>query len=150
MDPVISNYKVNVDRGCYIRIHRATGSAVYMYADTPGVFYNDHGKVIPVELAAEAGFDVETLLKAKRKHDALTAAQQEIEKQFAEQGTQREVVAEHGDYRVVGLGHGLFQIEFEDGSPMSKPVSEEIAMATFYKLTGTEPPKPEEPKVSKK
>ena len=131
------NYKVDVNRGCYIRMHRATGMAIYMYADQPGVFLNDHARPVPHEMAAEAGFDVEPLLRAKRKNDALHKAQMAIEAEY-KTSVQRDVIAEHGEYRVVGLGNDLFLVEFEDGSPLSKPVSEPIAMNTFRLLAGIE------------
>jgi hypothetical protein len=129
------NYKVDVNRGCQIRMDRATGAAVYMFYDQPGVFLNDHGKVVPPEFAERAGYDVEPLLKLRRKHLALIAAHQEIERQYTEART-HEVVAEYGEYRVVHIGNEQYQVEFEDGTAMGRPVAKDVAMSTFRMVSG--------------
>lgn len=138
------NYKVDVNRGCHIRIHKATGMAIYMYIEMPGVFLNDHARPVPPELAAEAGFDVDKLLRDRRKREALLKATQAVEAEYSTVA-KRDIVAEHGEYRVIALSDDLFMVEFEDGSPLSKPVPETIAMSTFRMLAGIEETAPEKP-----
>jgi len=151
-----NSYRIDVNRGCHIRFTRGSaagvgiveGMAVYMYVDTPGVFYNDHGKIVPPEFAVSAGFDTETLLKQRRKAVAIRDAMELVEKQFTEHQT-RELIAEQGEYRVVHIGNELYQVEFEDGTAMARPVNKAIALATFQALAGVDET-PEAPKAAAK
>jgi hypothetical protein len=142
-DEVMGTYKVDVNQGAMIRFDRDTGAAVYMMYSNPGVFLNDHGKRVPPEFAIRAGYEIEPLLKELRKNEARAKALAAIDEQFADKSL-REVVAERGEYRVVHLGNQLFVVEFDDGTPMGRPVTEEIAMSTFEMLAGPElvPEKP--------
>lgn len=144
--PVNENYKVDVNRGVLIRFTRTTqeefpaGMAVYMYLERPGVFYNDHAKPVPPALAAAAGYDIEPLLKARRKQEALAKAKQEIESQFRGE-VLRETVLEEGEYRLVHVGNGQHIVEFEDGSSLTPiPVSRVMAEKTYWAMLGKEPP----------
>src|SRR5690554_3858011 len=51
--------KIDLDRGVLIRKHETTGTTIYMYFDTPGVYLNAHGGKVSEALAKQAGFDVD-------------------------------------------------------------------------------------------
>lgn len=98
-------------------IHRAGpgGMAIYMYNEEPGVFYNERGAVVPVEMAQMAGFSVEPLLMAREKKMAMEEARRLVELQFASRGLMRNVVEERGNYRLVECAKGRFNVEFVEG-----------------------------------
>ena len=139
---VNENYKVDVNRGCHIRIMPAgreypEGMAIYMYVDKPGYFMNDHARPVPPEMAAVAGFEVETLLKARRKQEAFARARQEIEAQYQQGLGTHEVVEESDEYRLVHIGHEQYIVEFDDGSSLTPtPVSREMATKAFRSMAG--------------
>ncbi len=149
--PNNENYKVDVNRGVHIRFTRGgefpDGMAVYMYVDRPGVFYNDHAKQVPAEVASAAGFNVAPLLRARKKFEAMAKAQQEIEAQFREDSGIREVIREEDDYLLVHIGSERYNVEFADGSPLTpQPMTKEVAERTFRAMLGKE----EEAKPAKK
>jgi hypothetical protein len=135
-------YKVNIDApgGAQIR-HTGDGMAVYMLFAQPGIYLNDHNKRVPDVIAAAAGFDTERWGKERRKREAIAKATQAIDAEY-NVGTQRRVIAEHDEYRVVEIQPGYYNIEFDDGTILNTrgPVSEEIAMRRFYELTGLPDP----------
>lgn len=117
-------------------IHRTTpeGIWVYMYNDTPGVFFAEHGMELPVEMARAAGYDVETLLRERKKRESLAALHLQVEAEYASTKI-REVVLERDDYSVVHLGSGMYNIEFKDGTVMNpQPLPEDIALRVFDTL----------------
>lgn len=136
----MTNYKVDIDTppGAMIR-HTGDGMAVYMRFDAPGVFLNEHGKRVPEEIAAQAGFDVEELARLRKRELAKAKVLGDIDREFAAQNTRR-IVVESADYRVVEVAKGYFNIEFEDGTVLNArgPVSREVAMKRFRDLTGTD------------
>jgi hypothetical protein len=143
---VNENYKVNVNRGCHIRIHGNTGAAIYMYVSEPGIFYNDHAKKVPAEMAAQAGFDVEPLLRARKKREAMALAAQQIEAEYQEGAGIFEVLETAGDYRLIHIGSERYNIVFDDDTPMNRdPLPLELARKTFRTLAEL----PEETPVKK-
>jgi len=142
--PKNENYKVDVDRGVHIRFTRGGGEfpegmAVYMYLDKPGVFYNDHAKQVPPALAAAANYDIEPLLRARKKHEAMAKARQEVEAQFREDSGIREVIREEDDYLLIHIGSERYNVEFADGSPLTpQPMTKEVAERTFRAMLGDE------------
>jgi hypothetical protein len=88
------------------------GMCIYMYNDEPGVFYNERGGKISDRLAEQAGFDVNSLSREKRKQAAMRAAGLAVEEEFASQGGHSKVVKERGEYRMVEVAEGLFSIQF--------------------------------------
>lgn len=117
-------------------VHRFTreGIAVFMYNDTPGVFYGEHGQEFPPEMAMAAGFDVEPLLQQRQKQEAIGKAQAEIEQTFKET-KKHNVKAQRGSYKLVYIGNGMFNVEFEDGALMNpEPLSEDVALRVFDTL----------------
>lgn len=142
-----TGYKVNVDDpgGCQIRITH-DGMSIYMLYREPGVYYNDHARKVPEELAREAGFDVERWGKARRRLEARKRAMDAIDADF-DVGPQSRVVWAEGEYRVVEIAPGYFNVEFvdEDAPEGEKytvlngrgPVGLDVARRRFEELTGT-------------
>jgi hypothetical protein len=137
-----TQYKVNIDApgGAQIR-HTGDGMAIYMLFSQPGVYLNDHNKRVPEVIAAMAGYDTERWGKERRKREALAKATQAIDAEY-NVATQRRVLIEHEEYRVVEIQPGYYNIEFDDGTILNArgPVSQEIAMRRFYELTGLPDP----------
>jgi hypothetical protein len=137
-----TQYKVDIDApgGAQIRF-TVDGMAVYMLHSQPGIYLNDHNKRVPDQIAAEAGFDVERWARDRRKREAIAKATAAIDGEFNE-SSKRKVIAEHGEYRVVEIERGYFNIEFDDGTILNTrgPVSEEVAMRRFHELAGLPQP----------
>ena len=136
---VNENFKVDVDRGVHFRVS-ALGMAIYMYVDTPGVFFNEHNRPVTPDFVIESGWpeeEVNRFLKMKRRNDARRKAMQEIDLEFASGGT-REIICEEDGYRIVHSGNDMYNLEFEDGSIMNAngPIPLDIATRTFNKLLG--------------
>lgn len=96
------------NRGVLKRKHPA-GLEVFMFPDTPGVFFNAHGAEITPELALEAGFETERLLKEKARRDRIADATAQIDAEFST-GGKREVVLKVNGYRIVSVGSQGHQI----------------------------------------
>ena len=133
-------YRVDVNRGCIIRYIGSTGEAIYMYVDTPGVFYNEVGRVVSAEAAHAAGYDTEYLLKIRRRNDARNAAIAAVDAEFA-QSQGRKILREAGEYRLVEVREGFYNVEFEDGTVLNArgPVPLDIAENLFRQCLGDEP-----------
>ena len=130
-----TNYKVDVDQGAMIRFDRETGAAVYMMYAKPGVYLNDHGRVVPELFAQRAGFDIELYGKMRRKQEAIGKATAAIEEQF-KLGLAKKVILECGEYRLVDVGHEMYVVEFDDGTPMGRPTNKDVGLSTFRILSG--------------
>lgn len=127
--------------GC---IHRngPGGMTIYMYNDDPGVFYNERGGRVSEGIAAAAGFDVETLGKAQRRKQAMALAAEKVEAEYASL-PRAKVIAERGEYRMVEIAPGHFQIQFVEsdgnGSPLTtQPLTRKAADKMFEDLAGPE------------
>jgi hypothetical protein len=146
-----TSYKVNIDdpMGYQIRIH-PSGMSVYMGHRNPGVYVNDHDRPVPESMAAQAGFDIERWAKAKAKKDAIARATELAEAEFEYQDGDT-VIWVSGDYRVIMLGDGFYNVEFVDtdlpeGEPgrftllnRKGPLNRQGARALFRDLSGTDP-----------
>lgn len=137
-----TNYKIDIDtRPTQIR-YTADGMAVYMHLDEPGVYYNDHARRIPDELAGEAGYDVVELARYRKMNEARRKVLGDLEADFSVT-TKPKVIADEGDYQVIQVGPGRFNIVFKDGASgfvlnSNGPVSKELAMKRFRALVGTD------------
>lgn len=105
------------NRGVLKRKH-PLGLEVLMFADTPGVFYNAHGTEVDPDLAQEAGFDTERLLKEKSRRDRIADATAQIDAEFS-LSDEREVVGEVNGYRIVKVGARGHQLVDEDDNVLT-------------------------------
>lgn len=125
---------VNVDRGCLIR-HTPEGIGVFMYHDLPGVFFNEHEKEVGIELARNAGYNVDPLIKERKKRERIRVATDTIEAEYREHSV-NELVAERGGYKVVHIGMDRHNILDEDGLLVNsgRPLTHQEAMKTLDAL----------------
>jgi hypothetical protein len=118
------------------------GMSVYMYNDDPGVFLNERGAIVSDAIASQAGFDVASLAKARRRKLALSKAQAGIDAEYATEENSN-IIEERGEYRLVEVAQGHFQIHFveEDGkgSPLSGILTRQAAAKLFLDLAGPAP-----------
>lgn len=137
-----TNYKVDIDRRPTQIRYTPDGMAVYMYLDDPGVYYNDHARRIPMELAAEAGYEI---AKNERLHKMIEARRKvmgDLEAQFQIENAHK-VIADRGDYQVIQIAPDYCNIVFKDGGDgfvlnTNGPVSKSTAMKRFRDLVGPE------------
>src|SRR5271167_3315009 len=75
-------YRVDINCGVHMRFMPVTGAMVLMKVLQPGVFFNELGREVSSEMAASAGFDVERLLKLRRRNEARDKAIAAIDAEF--------------------------------------------------------------------
>lgn len=140
---------IDLNRGVRIRVHKPTGMRIYMYKDDPGVYYNAHGKTVPIVLAAECGFPVDELSKLKKRKLAMKEAADAIDREMALSNVYKRdvVLKEAGDYKLIDGKLGRAIIKDNDGNLITAlPIAMEAAEALFAKLTAPEPPEEPAPK----
>lgn len=102
------------------------GVSVFMYNDDPGVFLNERGAPVSERFAEAAGFDVQTLGKMRRKKQAMAAAARGVESEFEQEVGNSNIVLERGEYRLVEVANGHFQIHFVETDGRGSPLSASI------------------------
>lgn len=121
---------IDYDRGVSIRQHKQTGIMVYMYKDTPGVYYNVHGTEVAEDFAGEAGFDIASLGKQRTLRERMSAAMDEIKAELDLAGEAGEVVKEQGGLKIVRINDDKFQVLDENGNKIS-PIPLPLDQATL-------------------
>lgn len=143
VDLALTNYKFDVDQpgGVQIRF-TGDGMAVYMAFRNPGVYYNDHARRVPEQIAAAAGYPIDRLGKLRQLEEAKRQFAEQMEAEFAV-STAARVVWAAGDYRVSEISPDLYNVEFVDDEQNATvlnaraPLSLEVAKRRFEELTGT-------------
>lgn len=129
---------IDFDRGVHVRTNTLVGGVqIYMYVDSPGVYYDAFGHEVSEELAEGAGFDVENLRKKRLLAERRAQALKTIEDEFraAEEGEQL-VVRERGGWQLVDIGAGRFIIKDPDGNNINPvPLPRQSADALLEQLT---------------
>lgn len=111
---------IDYDRGVIINVHQATGMDVFMYVDDPGVFLTAHGKVVPDEIASEAGYDTTKLAKERDKKSRKAQAMQMIDDELADdKDVKEEVVEERNGFKIVATGLGRHYLIDPDGNRLT-------------------------------
>lgn len=131
---------IDLNRGVERRTHQS-GTAVFMYLDTPGVYLNAFGTEVAESMAGEAGFPIEKYRKERLKQERLQAAKSAIEAEFATMGGGvREVSKERNGFLLVHLGSGRYNIEDPDGNVLNAggPIDKTAASRVFDQLAGPE------------
>lgn len=127
---------IDYDRGVAKR-KAPGGVSVYMYNDSPGHYYNAYGTEVDESLAKAAGFPVERLRKERAKQERMTQAKDLIEKEFASAPGEIKVVAKKGDFSLVDIGLGRFQVRDPDGTPLNtQHVSKDIGQQLLAAMAG--------------
>jgi hypothetical protein len=114
----MSQPAIDIDRGVsmrqVVRFHKDNphkfeadplygGMTVYMYKDTPGVYYDVHGRNVPEGMAAKAGFDVSKMAKMRRKREAMADFERQMAQALAMEDSEEEILATKGSWKVVGM-----------------------------------------------
>lgn len=113
------------------------GLAVYMYIDTPGVYYNVHGKEVPAAMAQKAGYDVTHLGKLRGKQLALAEFDRKLRAELEIELAEDEVVlAEAGEWKIIGLPADRAKVvDKETGEPVTAvPMSRSDAKKLLAEL----------------
>lgn len=116
---------IDLDRGVSMRVIPITankalaGSMVCMYKDTPGLYYARNGVPLDPELARLAGFDVEADLRDKARIEKRKEALLAIDREF-DVMPEGEIVQEDGDFQIVHMGRGWFDVLDEEGGRVNE------------------------------
>jgi len=143
---------IDVDRGVSIRQvvkfdgpkfepdEKYGGLTVYMYKDTPGVYFDVHGNKLPDAIAKRAGYPVERLAKARAKREAMQHFEQRLSQELAMEADEEVILAEEGGWKVLGLPMGRAKVvDVETGEPVTAvPMLRDDALAFLAELTGTQ------------
>jgi hypothetical protein len=131
---------IDYDRGVIINTHERTGMDVFMYVDDPGKFLTAHSKVVPDEIAKEAGYDVEKLAKERNKKERKEKAMEMIDAELADDKDNRtETVLERNGYKVVTTGLGRHHVlDPDDNRLTNAPQSFEMAEKLLNAMAGAE------------
>ena len=131
---------IDVDRGVEIRRDPITGVLVYMYNDTPGEYFNAHGKPLDPAYAGRLGFDIDrhAKLKLKREKMAEFMNRLEIELELANEAKEEVILETRGDYKLVKQALGRADVvSIEDGERMNDhPIPVEEAKILLEALAG--------------
>lgn len=132
--------KIDLNRGVTKRSHAATGVDVYMYKDTPGEYLDGHGNKVSLNLAKEAGFDVEQhakLLAFKQKRDEINA---KLKAEMDVALEEDRVIAERRGYKVRFVGSGLYQVLDPSGLALNSiNLPRETALKLLDEIVEPEP-----------
>lgn len=121
--------KIDLDRGVLIRKHSGASMYVYMYIDTPGVYFNAHGNEVPEALAKAAGFDVETFGKERYKREKMQEFRGQLDRELEVATVKEKVIAKRDGYRVVARPLGTADVYDPDDQKLNdKPITEAEAM----------------------
>lgn len=133
---------IDLNRGVLMRKYRAANMQVYMYFDTPGIYFNVHGKEVALDVARAAGFDVDRYAKMKLKREKMREFEQTIEAQLAmedESGEGPAVLAERGGFKVIDAKLGNVWVVDADGEKMNdRPISEKAGLLLLDQLVPNE------------
>lgn len=131
----MADRKIDYDRGVQIYTHPLGNIDVYMYVDEPGVYLNAFGVEVSEEMAAQAGYPVEQLRKARQRKERMAQAMVLIEKELELVGQVRDVVKENKGFKVVHIGLERYHLEDPDGGVLTAaPVNKAQALKLLGQL----------------
>lgn len=131
---------IDVDRGVVSRLHRETGVRVYMYFDKPGYYYNEHEKPLSEEFAGQAGFPVELHAKERFRSEKMAEFNAQLSQRLAdaEEASEKEVLKEKGEYKVLAMAYGAAIVVDADGQKVTPhPIPKEQAFGLLDALVPT-------------
>ena len=150
--------KMDYNRGVMINQDPRSGVEVFMYTDTPGIYYNAHGTVVTDELAKAAGYDTEGNAKKKRLSERMAQAMEAIKKELQAEEVEglrpaENIVLERNGFKLLDIGLGRHVVKDPDGNPLTpEPLTKELGTRLFDQLVPvvSEPQKPgKEPRATK-
>ncbi len=124
---------IDLNRGVQCCREKQSGTYVYMYIDTPGVYLSELGEPLTEDFARSAGFDVEKFRKERQKAEKLAAATKAIEAELGDKpGT---VLREAAGYKLMALPLDRAEIVDPDGHKVTEaPLSTAAAKVFFQAL----------------
>lgn len=131
---------IDYDRGAIINVHPGTGMDVFMYADNPGHYLTAHGMPVPIEIAREAGYNVDQLAKERLRIERKAQAGAIIDKELSnDANTQEECVDVLNGFRLVSIGMGRHNVKDPDGNVLNAhPLPKESAERLFKVMADDE------------
>lgn len=131
---------IDLNRGVLIRKMRDANMKIFMYFDTPGIYYNVHGKEIPEAVARAAGFETERYAKQRLKREKMKEFERTIEAQLAmeaEDDAPPAILAERGEFKVIDAKLGNVWVIDASGDKMNeRPITQEAGMLLLTVLAG--------------
>lgn len=128
------------------------GPYVYMFKDKPGEYYDERGNVVSEGLAKMVGFPTNKLAAMRAKQDKMSAVEAELRSQLdaelAAMGDDKTVIAERGDWVLIGLGSERAAIEDKNGNRITAALPKAEAQR-IMDLTYPEDEGKIDPKISK-
>lgn len=116
---------IDLNRGVTIKPGPG-GLLVYMYKDTPGAYINAYGNEVPEAIAAEAGYDTDTLGKLRLKRERIASAAAQIEAELAIEADEK-TVEERDGYKIIDYGLGRHKLLDPEGNRLTlKPLPLEM------------------------
>lgn len=144
---VSPDFGIDLNRGVRKQYAKESNIEVYMYKDDPGVFLDRSGEPLSEAIAADAGFDIESLKKKREKMEKMRSAIEQIEKEYGDGFDDYE----RGGLKIVRAGENSdrFRIADKDGAPFSnKDFTYQGAKEIIDRMAGPESKKPGKAKNS--
>ncbi len=112
--------KIDYNRGVLKKVIATTGMEIFMYIDTPGVYYTSYETEVTDELAAKAGYDIGKLGKLRKRRELAALALQAIDADLdmEEDAGTREVIEQRGGFALVHIGLGRHILEDPEGGKL--------------------------------
>lgn len=125
------------DRGAIMRLHQASGLEVFMFKALPGVYFDARGKEVSIQLAKEAGHEVERYAKDRKYQERMAVLDAELRAELAKEAAAGDtrVVVERDGLRLIAISGGRHYIEDADGRRLTKEfLTEEQGRALVDKM----------------
>lgn len=106
---------LDINRPTVIKTHKS-GARVAMYKDSPGVFLDIRGRPVSEDMARNAGFDVDRLLREKSRNEKLREAKAAIDESFGLTSEENDALVEADGRYVKHIGGGRYGIFDQDGN----------------------------------
>lgn len=113
--------KLDLDRGVIVKFHPANRMQIAMYVDSPGVYYTETGEPVAPELARQAGFKVENLLREKLKLERLAAFRRQLDAEMREEEEAfAQALSNKSNHDVRHIGGGQYALFSKDGKKLTR------------------------------
>lgn len=130
------------EAGVQHRTHGVSGINIYMYNARPGYYYDEQGHEVSPDAAISSGFPVEEQMRERKRREATSLATEKIEAEFKRGTAKEEILVARGNYKVVKIAGGLFNIvDAEDSSiryNVSGPLPQKLALEVLDALVPPE------------
>jgi hypothetical protein len=107
------------------------GPYVYMFKDKPGEYYDERGNKVTEGLAKMVGFPTSKLAAMRAKQEKMATVEAELRAQLdaelAAMGDEKDIIAERGEWVLIGLGGGRAAIEDKTGNRITAALPKEEA-----------------------